>query len=84
MSGVHRKERAGAVTDYYVITPEAAELVMQVIDGQLVIVPPEIAPQTHKSDEFAGQRNDAELRNCGAGLQLKPAWLTQISMSLEG
>ena len=26
--------------DYHVITPEVAELVMQVIDGQLVIVPP--------------------------------------------
>lgn len=29
-----------AVTDYHVITPEAAELVMQVVDGQVVIVPP--------------------------------------------
>lgn len=29
------------MTDYHVITPEAAELIMQVIDGQLVIVPPE-------------------------------------------
>jgi hypothetical protein len=28
------------VTDFHVITPQAAELVMQVIDGQLVIVPP--------------------------------------------
>lgn len=28
------------MTDYHVITPEAAELVMQVIDGQVVIVPP--------------------------------------------
>lgn len=28
--------------DYHVITGEADELVMQVIDGQLVIVPPAI------------------------------------------
>lgn len=28
------------MTDYHVITPEAAELVMQVVDGQIVIVPP--------------------------------------------
>ena len=28
------------MTDYHVITPEAAELVMQVVDGQVVIVPP--------------------------------------------
>jgi hypothetical protein len=28
------------VTDFHVITPESAELVMQVIDGELVIVPP--------------------------------------------
>jgi hypothetical protein len=28
------------VTDYHVITPEAAELVMQVVDGELIIVPP--------------------------------------------
>jgi hypothetical protein len=34
------------VTDYHVITAEAAELVMQVIDGQLVIVEPQNpAPQ---------------------------------------
>jgi hypothetical protein len=34
------------VTDYHVITPEAAELVMQVIDGQLFIVEPQNpAPQ---------------------------------------
>ena len=33
------------MTDYYVITPAAAELVMQVIDGQLVIVPPAEEPQ---------------------------------------
>jgi hypothetical protein len=31
--------------DYHVITPEAAELVIQVIDGQLIIVPPKPAPQ---------------------------------------
>lgn len=31
------------MTDYHVITPEAAELVMQVVDGQLVIAPP-VAP----------------------------------------
>ena len=35
------------MTDFHVITPEADELVMQVIDGQLVIVPP--APD-QKSD----------------------------------
>jgi hypothetical protein len=29
------------MTDYHVITTEVAELVMQVIDGELVIVPPE-------------------------------------------
>jgi hypothetical protein len=28
------------MTDYHVITPEAAELVMQATNGQLVIVPP--------------------------------------------
>jgi hypothetical protein len=28
------------VTDFHVITPESTELVMQVIDGELVIVPP--------------------------------------------
>lgn len=33
------------MTDYHVITPEVAELVMQVIDGQLVIVPPTEGPQ---------------------------------------
>lgn len=32
------------MTDFHVITPEAAELVMQVIDGQLVIVPPAPTP----------------------------------------
>ena len=31
--------------DFVVITPEAAELVMEVIDGQLVIVPPAPQPQ---------------------------------------
>lgn len=56
MSGVHRKERACAVTDYHVITPEAAELVMQVIDGELVIVPPKIAPQTQDSPEIEGHQ----------------------------
>lgn len=48
------------MTDYHVITPEAAELVMQVADGQLIIVPPKIAPQTQKSNEFAGQENDSD------------------------
>lgn len=48
------------MTDYHVITPESAELVMQVIDGHLVIVPPEIAPQTHDSAEIEGHRKQAE------------------------
>jgi hypothetical protein len=34
------------VTDYHVITPDAADLVMQVIDGRVVIVPPVSAQQT--------------------------------------
>jgi hypothetical protein len=34
------------VTDYHVITPDAADLVMQVIDGRVVIVPPVPAQQT--------------------------------------
>lgn len=33
------------MTDYHVITHEVDELVMQVIDGQLIIVPPTSAPQ---------------------------------------
>lgn len=37
------------MTDYHVITPEAAELVMQVIDGELVIVPP-ITPSSAPGD----------------------------------
>jgi hypothetical protein len=28
------------VTDYHVITPESTDLVMQVVDGKLIIVPP--------------------------------------------
>lgn len=48
------------MTDYHVITPEVAELVMQVIDGQLVIVPPKIAPQTQKSAESEGQETSSE------------------------
>jgi hypothetical protein len=32
------------VTDCHAITPEAAELVMQVIDGQVVIVEPAPRP----------------------------------------
>ena len=28
------------MTDYHVITPEAAELVMQVVDSELIIAPP--------------------------------------------
>jgi hypothetical protein len=36
------------VTDYHVITTVAAELVIQVIDGQLVIVPPVSAQQTER------------------------------------
>lgn len=30
--------------DFHVITPEAAELVMHVVDGQLIIVPPQAIP----------------------------------------
>jgi hypothetical protein len=48
------------MTDYHVITTEAAELVMQVIDGELVIVPPGIAPQTQNSAESEGHRKQAE------------------------
>lgn len=40
------------MTDYHVITPEAAELVMQVIDGQLVIVPPTSQPAREEAPEF--------------------------------
>lgn len=32
------------MTDYHVITHNTDELVMQVIDGQLVIVPPAASP----------------------------------------
>jgi hypothetical protein len=42
--------------DYHVIMHEVDELVMQVIDGQLVIVPPKIAPQTQNSAEIEGHR----------------------------
>jgi hypothetical protein len=38
------------VTDYHVITPEVSELVMRVIDGQLIIVPPKPAPQPMSGD----------------------------------
>ena len=40
------------MTDYHVITPESAELVMQVIDGQLVIVPPVAADDQKPAPEF--------------------------------
>jgi hypothetical protein len=40
------------MTDYHVITPEAAELVMQVIDGQLVIVPPPAETPAQDAQDF--------------------------------
>jgi hypothetical protein len=49
------------VTDYHVITPEAAELVMQVIDGQLIIAPPpKPAPQPIRDDRTTGVAHAAE------------------------
>jgi hypothetical protein len=40
------------VTDFHVITPEAAELVMQVVDGQVVIVPPAPIDEQKLAPEF--------------------------------
>jgi hypothetical protein len=39
--------------DYHVITPETVELVMQVIDGQLVIAPPAVTTQATPSPDVA-------------------------------
>ncbi|MFS2027051.1 hypothetical protein [Massilia sp. CT11-137] len=48
------------MTDYHVITPASAELVMQVVDGQIVIVPPENAPQTPETANSAGHKKQSE------------------------
>jgi hypothetical protein len=40
------------VTDYHVITPEAEELVIQVINGQVVIVPPAPIDEQKLAPEF--------------------------------
>jgi hypothetical protein len=49
---VGQEERIRTVTDYHVITPESAELVMQVVDGQLVIVPPPAETPAKEPQEF--------------------------------
>jgi hypothetical protein len=40
------------MTDYHVITPEAAELVMQVIEGELIIVPPSTDQHSKETPEI--------------------------------
>jgi hypothetical protein len=45
------------MTDYHVIKPEAAELVMQVIDGELIIVPPVSDEQTNDVLEITEMRS---------------------------
>lgn len=44
------------MTDYHVITPEAAELVMQVIDGELIIVPPRYEDQKQDVQKITEMR----------------------------
>ncbi|WP_449406009.1 hypothetical protein [Massilia phosphatilytica] len=45
------------MTDYHVITPEAAELVMQVVDGELIIVPPSPDQQSEYAPEITEMRS---------------------------
>ncbi|MFS2027623.1 hypothetical protein [Massilia sp. CT11-137] len=45
------------MTDYHVITPESAELVMQVVDGQIVIVPPSPDQQSEDAPEITEMRS---------------------------
>jgi hypothetical protein len=69
------------MTDYHVITPEAAELVMQVIDGELVIVPPVSAvatshvgapPMAHPVGTHLGAPAQASLQVAAARITAAP------------
>lgn len=51
--------------DLHVITPRGSVLVVQVVDGR-VVLPPENAPQTHNSAETAGHESEQSINVCGA------------------